>query len=44
MQQDDDGFYDLPWQVHQVSSSSNSIKQDLKNKISEKNRQKKFYC
>lgn len=40
--------YELPWQVHQVTSSSSSsssnVKQDLKNKISEKNRLKKYYC
>lgn len=49
-QQDGKVFYELPWQVHQITSSSSSsscsgnIKQDLKNKISEKNRQRKFFC
>lgn len=36
-------FYELPWQVHQITSSSSSsstVKEDLKNKI----RQKKYYC
>lgn len=42
--QDERVFYNLPWQVHQISSSSSSVKMDLKMKISEKNRQKRLYC